>query len=185
MGITLILLGVGCIIGAIVGGGIKLSQLEIAKFSSVRRQATLAAFGLIMMLIGAGIYSNEGAAVPDPVRAVKTDSGDSPTATQPQTTGASESPRPQAAPSATYDIGGTWVDGENARYVFDPAQGAVTWSDGGASVVGEVRVAGNVVQWTVATIICNGAVSTNGRAINANCTEQLSGQKTDIRLVPQ
>jgi hypothetical protein len=52
MGNTLIIVGVGCMIAAIIGGGVKLIQLEIAKFTSVSRQAILGGFGVVLLLAG-------------------------------------------------------------------------------------------------------------------------------------
>lgn len=51
-GTTLVLLGVACIIAAIVGGGFKLARTEFPTITSVRRQLLLALFGLILILGG-------------------------------------------------------------------------------------------------------------------------------------
>ncbi|HEV2746950.1 MAG TPA: hypothetical protein VGW34_06590 [Allosphingosinicella sp.] len=51
-GTTLVLLGVACIIAAIVGGGFKLARTEFPTITSVRRQFLLALFGLILILGG-------------------------------------------------------------------------------------------------------------------------------------
>jgi hypothetical protein len=53
MGDTLLVLGVGCIVAAIVGGGLKIANLlEIPGFASYRRQVLLALFGVVLMLLG-------------------------------------------------------------------------------------------------------------------------------------
>lgn len=52
MGITLILLGVGCVVAAMVGGGVKAGYLDIPRFASIGRQWMLGMFGLALMLVG-------------------------------------------------------------------------------------------------------------------------------------
>jgi hypothetical protein len=49
---TLILTGVACIIGAIIGGGVKLVQIELSPVASLWRQALLGLFGLILVISG-------------------------------------------------------------------------------------------------------------------------------------
>lgn len=51
-GTSLVLLGVACIIAAIVGGGFKLARTEFPTITSVRRQFLLALFGLVLILGG-------------------------------------------------------------------------------------------------------------------------------------
>ncbi|QXQ05339.1 hypothetical protein KX816_13905 [Sphingosinicellaceae bacterium] len=48
----LIMIGVGCIIGAIVGGGVKFVQLEFAQAASLKRQVMLDIFGVILVAAG-------------------------------------------------------------------------------------------------------------------------------------
>lgn len=52
MEITLILTGVACIIGAIIGGGVKLVQIELSPVASLWRQLLLGIFGLILVISG-------------------------------------------------------------------------------------------------------------------------------------
>lgn len=52
MDTALVLLGVVCIIGAIVGGGIKAVQLEMGQVASIARQVTLATFGVVLCILG-------------------------------------------------------------------------------------------------------------------------------------
>ncbi|WP_374943961.1 hypothetical protein [Sphingomonas sp.] len=68
MDTTLILIGVGCIIGAIVGGGVKLVQVELAQVSSLWRQSMLGLFGVI--LVGSGLLAGGHVRLPDAGRAV-------------------------------------------------------------------------------------------------------------------
>ncbi|HEY8201417.1 MAG TPA: hypothetical protein VII47_08685 [Actinomycetota bacterium] len=57
----LVLIGLACIIGAIVGGGLKLMGIEIPLFTSVRRQILLAGLG-VALVAGVGIARlNKGA----------------------------------------------------------------------------------------------------------------------------
>jgi hypothetical protein len=58
----LILIGVGCIIGAIVGGGVKLVQVELAQVTSLRRQVMLGIFGI--MLVAAGLIAGGHLQIP-------------------------------------------------------------------------------------------------------------------------
>lgn len=53
---TILCAGIACVIAAIVGGGLKAFNIEIPAFSSVRRQALLACFG--MALIGGSLGGN-------------------------------------------------------------------------------------------------------------------------------
>jgi hypothetical protein len=48
----LIMTGVGCIIGAIIGGGVKLVQIELAQVKSLWRQSMLGIFGAILIIWG-------------------------------------------------------------------------------------------------------------------------------------
>lgn len=56
MGITLILTGVACIVGAIIGGGVKLLQVEMRVVESRWRQYLLGAFGGALIL--GGLFTN-------------------------------------------------------------------------------------------------------------------------------
>ena len=76
---TLITAGIACVIAAIVGGGLKAFAIEIRVLDSVRRQAALGAFGVL--LIAAGLGWNRFPRVP----------------------GSSPSDRPPSEPPATAD----------------------------------------------------------------------------------
>jgi hypothetical protein len=52
MNTTLILIGIGCIIGAIIGGGVKLVQIELSPVTSLWRQMLLGCFGIILVISG-------------------------------------------------------------------------------------------------------------------------------------
>jgi len=52
MNTILILIGVGCIIGAIIGGGVKLVQIELSPVASLWRQLLLGLFGIILVVSG-------------------------------------------------------------------------------------------------------------------------------------
>lgn len=49
---TIVLIGIGSILAAIVGGGVKLAVVEVGKVPSLRRQMILAAFGLVLIIGG-------------------------------------------------------------------------------------------------------------------------------------
>jgi hypothetical protein len=49
---TLILIGVGCLIGAVIGGGVKLVQVELRPVDSVKRQILLAGLGIALIVAG-------------------------------------------------------------------------------------------------------------------------------------
>lgn len=53
MGTALIFIGIGCIIAAIVGGGVKLPTIEVVTFKSLWRQLLLGAFGIALTALGA------------------------------------------------------------------------------------------------------------------------------------
>lgn len=55
MGMVIVVIGLGCVIAAIVGGGVKLHNLEVGSIKSLGRQALLGLFGLIVSLIGLGM----------------------------------------------------------------------------------------------------------------------------------
>lgn len=46
---TLLLIGIGCVIAAVVGGGLKLANFETPEIRSLWRQAALAAVGLVIV----------------------------------------------------------------------------------------------------------------------------------------
>jgi hypothetical protein len=54
------LIGVGCIIGGIVGGGISLYKLSVPSVTSIWRQSLLALFGVFICLFGAVIQLPDG-----------------------------------------------------------------------------------------------------------------------------
>jgi hypothetical protein len=56
MDTSLILIGVGCIIAGIIGGGLKIATTEFGKIDSLWRQGTLAVFGFIVA--GFGLVSS-------------------------------------------------------------------------------------------------------------------------------
>lgn len=52
MGQTILLIGIACIIGGIIGGGVKMVGVEFREFPSLGRQVALAGFGAV--LVGCG-----------------------------------------------------------------------------------------------------------------------------------
>ena len=67
MNTTLILIGIGCIIGGIIGGGVKLVQVELSPVTSLWRQLLLGCFGIILVI--SGVTDGTPAAGPAPGQA--------------------------------------------------------------------------------------------------------------------
>ena len=59
MAIALVLAGVACIIAAIVGGGVKLRDVEFPTVQSVWRQVMLGGFGALLAFAGAVVGSED------------------------------------------------------------------------------------------------------------------------------
>lgn len=55
MGMVIVVIGLGCVIAAIVGGGVKLHNLEVGSIKSLGRQALLGLFGILVSLVGLGM----------------------------------------------------------------------------------------------------------------------------------
>jgi hypothetical protein len=66
MNTTLILIGIGCIIGAIIGGGVKLVQIELSPVTSLWRQMLLGCFGIVLVISGVIAGKTGPAAAPPP-----------------------------------------------------------------------------------------------------------------------
>ncbi|HEX8308481.1 MAG TPA: hypothetical protein VF645_08690 [Allosphingosinicella sp.] len=186
MGITLILVGLGCVIGAIVGGGVKLSHLEIAKFSSVWRQTILAGFGLFMMLIGGAIHFEER-----PVDAERPKTGEARVAeagskSEPrsQLVSSDEQRQPIASPQSP-GISGAWTDVDRNRIVFDLEDGTFVATPAGSSVnyTGKVRAADGRLEWRVdGGGLCRGVIGSNGRSMSGTCADWQTGEEIPIIL---
>jgi hypothetical protein len=63
---TLLLLGLACIIAAIVGGGLKAVGFEFPALSSIGRQIGLAALGLVLVLVSRSFVPNSSPITPPP-----------------------------------------------------------------------------------------------------------------------
>ena len=59
MAIALVMVGVACIIAAIVGGGVKLRDVEFPTVQSLWRQLLLGGFGLLLSLAGAVVATKD------------------------------------------------------------------------------------------------------------------------------
>lgn len=62
---TFLTIGLVCIIGAIVGGGLKAFQIEIPALHSSRRQAILAALGCLLVIASFALWQS---GKPEPIR---------------------------------------------------------------------------------------------------------------------
>lgn len=106
MDTTLILIGVACIIGAIIGGGVKLVQVELGQVSSLWRQSMLGVFGVI--LVGSGLLAGGHIGFPESGRAAATQTGEASAAhrdvAEPaQTTAGTANQTPASTTSSTPD----------------------------------------------------------------------------------
>ena len=75
MAIALVLAGVACIIAAIVGGGVKLRDVEFPTVKSLWRQLMLGGFGVLLAFAGAVVASED-----PPVAAAEEISAEAPVA---------------------------------------------------------------------------------------------------------
>lgn len=96
MNTTLVLIGIGCIIGAIIGGGVKLVQIELSPVTSLWRQMLLGCFGAILVIAGTMTGRTSPASVPAPAGTIA--------ARHPVTTGADGSQPVQPASAQDYVI---------------------------------------------------------------------------------
>jgi hypothetical protein len=66
---TVVLVGIACLVGAIVGGGLKLAQIELPLIDSLPRQVMLATVGVVIVVVGVvGVgQQDDTAAKPDDV----------------------------------------------------------------------------------------------------------------------
>ena len=113
MVMALVLLGAACVIAAIVGGGVKVRDMEIPTVQSLWRQLMLGGFGLLLCLAGAVVasdapaeavadLSNSETLVPDAANdAVPASEGVDPNAVDP----AVEASDPHAAAAETAPAG--------------------------------------------------------------------------------
>jgi hypothetical protein len=111
LGTTLILTGVALIAGAIIGGGVKLLQVEFREIPSLSRQLLLGAFGLILVV--AGLIADGRLNLPAP-------SNDSRTATP------AVQSRPDKNQSATSTVRGLIAPAEQPSHALRVEQPSVT-----------------------------------------------------------
>ena len=95
MAIALVLAGVACIIAAIVGGGVKLRDVEFPTVKSLWRQLMLGGFGVLLAFAGAVVGSEDR-----PVTATQEINAEAPVANAAnETTPLAEAVGPNAADS--------------------------------------------------------------------------------------
>jgi hypothetical protein len=168
-------------IAAVVGGGVKLSQLEIVKFASVARQIILFGLGLVLLLVGLGMAMSS--------RDEKTTPGDGGSLVVPPkddagppgpATGNAAVARPPVAvradpereddesSSAPAQIGGLWATSTGVMYRFDQEGRliGVTISNG---LSGSGAVEGDRITFYAAPAECGGPILPDGRTINLTC----------------
>ena len=206
MGLTLLLVGLACIIAAIIGGGVKLAQLEIPKFSSGKRQALLGGFGAVLFLFGAAAELEPAAPGGDGGndRAPETKAPDtqvtSAAALDPAPAGGGSvvpekaeereqeeeeqaAPPPRAKPSA---FAGTWHDGQNNGIRFFENDGDFRFyavSADGQHFWGPVQLSDRTIRWETPRIKCRTSLTGDGDALEGQCTDILNGLSGAVRLV--
>ncbi len=101
MGTTLILTGVACIVAAIIGGGVKLLQVEFRVVESHSRQYLLGGFGALLVLGGLVVDGHLGLAMnPAPPGANDNPAPQVPTpSSQPNPSGKAQANAPKVAPT--------------------------------------------------------------------------------------
>lgn len=193
MELTFILLGTGCIIAAVVGGGVKLSQLEIAQFQSVKRQVALGVFGLILLLVGLGMNSSGNApsgetggkmqaAGAAPAADGTTPTSPAATADRVEGDGAVTEPTRQPA-AGGLGLTGRWMtndkvaydleeQGDNLRVVAHTERGIYT---------SEGKIQGNQISFTIDDLSCGGSTGANPRIIHVQCAGP-GGQSYELEL---
>ena len=98
-GAILLVIGVVALFAAIVGGGVKIKEIEVGTVKSVWRQGLLGVFGLVVSLIGLGI-----------VTGVFEDNGAS---SNTQNTGVADQNTTAAAPEAGNEVNATVENADN------------------------------------------------------------------------
>lgn len=184
MGITLIIIGLGCMIAALIGGGVKLVQLEIAKFTSGRRQAALGVLGLVIFLIGLAIdqqpkLASSGGdqgnmAGPAPGPAVVNQSAAPPADPKPV------EPPPAAQPSTpapAADLTGLWLNnaGEVHQFWQQGNQFNTTVASTAGPLYGSGSIQGDRVAWMVGPVRCEGTLMQDRRSMVMMCAGPQGG----------
>jgi pyruvate/2-oxoglutarate dehydrogenase complex dihydrolipoamide acyltransferase (E2) component len=138
---TLILIGVGCIIGAIIGGGVKLVQIELSQVKSLWRQSLLGAFGVILILwglISGGhlTFGAQPAVTPPPTDATQSPPAEPRKDAEPQKAAETPEPKPSQADNASPASSPSTSTPPPARPTAAPYKVDIFWcvtDDGGAA----------------------------------------------------
>lgn len=129
MDTSLILIGVGCIIAAIIGGGVKLAQIEVGTVQSLVRQLLLGLFGLVLVISGliAGGHLTFGG--PSEAATNETDTLVNQTA-----------PKPQSTTAVPYRVDIFWCVTDNGGVENQRIANSIPPALGASSGFGAVRV---------------------------------------------
>lgn len=174
MGVTLILVGIGCIIAAIIGGGVKLVQLEIAKFDSGQRQMALGILGVVLFLAGVVVQFLSAGDSPTHLSETQSESetkGESKTQNQSET---QNEPGTQNEPEREVgDWSGEWVSQNRVRY--DVVQkgdivGVTAYRPRG-EMSGSGRIQGFRISFDLGSGHCSGDVLESPQRIEVTCIE--------------
>lgn len=196
MEIVLIVLGAACLIGAVVGGGVKVRQkdteVHVPIVASLRRQAMLAALGVAFLLVG-GYLQYDQRQLPERIMAL-TNPGitnpainsaplESPVLARPPRLIRNQTPEPEKeAPSDP--LAGSWAaaaDGSVIEFVKTAHGYSVAWEHDGFQDDGLATVDGDEVSLSLKHPVVGshkGSLTLNGRQMSGNIELPLPGLGT-------
>jgi hypothetical protein len=180
-------------IAAIIGGGVKLVQLEIAQFQSVKRQTALGVFGLILLLVGLSV--NTAGDAPSDATSGQTRAG----GVAPAGDGAAPTSVAAAADRVEGDevvteptrssepqglgLTGRWMTNDRIAYDLEE-QGdklkVVAHTERG-TYSGEGKIQDNQISFSIDDLSCGGSVGVNPRIIHLQCAGP-GGQSYELEL---
>lgn len=117
---SLLVIGLACIIAAIVGGGLKLMHIEMPAINSVPRQLLLAAVGIVIVVVSVGVDGDPSVG-PTPGNGSTTTQPDPPVSPRGETTLEVSPDRGPAGTTVTMS-GAGFQPGERVRIRFHTTQ---------------------------------------------------------------
>jgi len=99
MGTAILYAGLACIVGAVVGGGLKAFGIEIPALSSLLRQVILFVLGVVLIVVGMNVDSSNGAGTQTPPNAQPAQQG----AAQPNGSANTPTKKEHSTLKLTYD----------------------------------------------------------------------------------
>lgn len=183
-------------IAAIIGGGVKLVQLEIAKFTSGSRQAALGGFGLILLFVGlavrgaenmpagpAGEAQNQSASVALAKEAANNQTA--PAAVADKAEADEDEAPPPARPVQGNSLSGRWTNDNGIPYGInqegDEFAIVAETEEGTAIGHGGIEADRIWMNFPLNSVECAGSVDTNRQVINVICEGQGSRMNLILR----